>query len=131
VLARICAGTWPPCLPAMNDKGNQRTKLIAELFHGEWSDGTAAEYARKAASHARTRRARRRTVWTTVAGMAAAGLFLWTHPTEKRSVPRPPAPKTLAYEVISDDELLADLHDRPLLVIRKENGDRQFVMLGN
>jgi hypothetical protein len=115
----------------MNDKGNQRTKLIAELFHGEWSDGTAAEYARKAASLARTRRARRRTVWTTVAGMAAAGLFVWTHPAPKNTLSPPPTARTPAYEVISDDELLADLHDRPLLVLRNKNGDRQFVMLSN
>jgi hypothetical protein len=33
--------------------------------------------------------------------------------------------------VISDDELLAQLRDRPLLVLRKDDGRREFVLLGH
>ena len=36
-----------------------------------------------------------------------------------------------SYEIISDEELLAQLRDRPILVVRKENGSREIVLLAN
>ena len=114
----------------MNSSPDQNEKLLAELFHDDWSGGTAADFARRAAAHARGRR-RLRSLAATGATAALALLFafaLTRRPTPARVV-APPAKPVAAYEIISDTELLAQLHDQPLLVVQKQNGAKEFVLL--
>lgn len=47
-----------------------------------------------------------------------------------REIPNYVAPNR-GYEVLSDDELLAQVRDRPLLALRKENGTRHIIVLEN
>lgn len=117
----------------MNKRSDQREKLLAETFHGEWEEGPSAGFARAAAAHARRQRALRRT-------LAASGIAAAAVTTAMLLAPRhPPAAShetsvakiAPAYEIISDDELLATVKDQPLLVVRGENGRREFVLLEN
>ena len=115
----------------MNKNSGDREKLLAELFHGEWPDGPAAQFARRAAALARRRRRYRHAFIIT--GAAAGIIAVWAislrhlpSPSPRTPVVASPAP---AYEIISDDEFLAQLKDRPLLVTRGKNGAREFVVL--
>lgn len=116
----------------MSNKPDPRTQLLAETFHGDWVDGAAGAFARQAAQAARSHRRRRQTVLLagTVAALAAA--FVFSRP-PTASAPRvhPAGPAAPAYEVISDDDLIATLRDRPLLVTRKANGAKQIVVLSD
>ena len=119
----------------MNKKHEQSEKLLAETFHDDWAEGSAATFALQAAALARRRRRfRHAVVASSVVASMAAALLVSLH---RRPVPAPapmaplsaaPAP---AYEIISDEELLAQLRDRPLLVLNKQDGGREFVLLGN
>ncbi len=117
----------------MTEKPDFRTRLIADLFQGDWADGPAAAAALRAAAGARRRRARQRLLLTagSVAGMAAVLLLTLAHPGSRPVRVRAAAPPTSAssYQVISDDELLADVSDRPLLALREQNGAREIVVL--
>jgi hypothetical protein len=116
----------------MIERPDHRTKLLADTVHGDWLEGPVADFARQAAAHARRRRRLRRTAQAAgvIACFIAGGLALYfrvpppshRHTTLQES-------KTRAYEIISDDELLAQLHDRPLLALKKENGTHEFVFL--
>ena len=118
----------------MNDKNDPRARLVAETFHDDWSEGPASEFALRAAAHARTQRFLRRAFATGGAFVAVAtGLFFTT-------IRRPAAPPAVssvavvtkpaaAYEIISDDELIRLLRDRPLLILPQERADRRFVLL--
>ena len=116
----------------MNDEHAPRAKLVAELFHQDWATGPAAGYALAAAALARRRRFIRRVLTTAGAatGVAAALVFVFLHhpvvPKPATIVVRPALP---AYEIISDDELLGRLNDRPLLVVQRETGPTEFVLL--
>lgn len=117
----------------MNKKPDRREQLLAELFHANWTEGPTGNFARLAAAHARRRRFARRSL--AGIGAAAAILALLFLASVRRS-PSPqavnvPTKATAGYEIISDDELLAQLHDRPLLAVREENGTRKFVLLEN
>jgi hypothetical protein len=114
----------------MNRNRDRDTRLLAEAFHAEWATGPAAAFARTAAAAARRRRALRHTFGATAAAIAiGAFTFLATrHPTVQPSAEKSAALKR-GYEIISDDELLAQLRDRPLLVVTKENGEKEFVLL--
>ncbi len=114
----------------MNDSPDPRARLLAETLHGDWCDGPMAAIARRAAAHARwRRRVRRGSLALTTAAVLGAAVFL---------IPRhsPPLSSTLVpivprgYEIISDDELLARLRDRPLLVLPRENGTKTVMLLG-
>jgi hypothetical protein len=113
----------------MIEKPDQRTSLLAEAFHENWNDGPIALYARQAAAHARQRRRWRHGLLAgATAGVVAALMMMSVHRIVPVRIAGPlkPAP---AYEIISDEELLALLHDRPLLVVQKENGTRELVLL--
>ncbi len=116
----------------MNEPRDRRAKLVAELFHENWAGGPVSDFARIAAAHARRRRRLRQSLVaaSAVTGFAALIAVALFHrpPVAPIAVPPRAAP---AYEIISDDELLAHLRDRPLLVLRKENGGREFVVLGD
>ena len=115
----------------MNKHEPEREKMLAEAFHGEWSAGLAAGMARRAAAVARRRHAGRRALFATgtAAGIAAALILSLRHPAVMPRENPAAENSTPAYEIISDDELLAQLKDQPLLVIRGENGAREFVLL--
>ncbi|MDO8542722.1 MAG: hypothetical protein Q7S40_19955 [Opitutaceae bacterium] len=116
----------------MNRKPERDAKLLAELFHDNWSAGPAADYARAAAAIARRRRQLRRTL---AAGASAAAVAaLWMAVSSPRQaiptqLPAAPQPVTRGYEIISDEELLGQLRDRPVLVVRKPNGTREITLL--
>jgi hypothetical protein len=114
----------------MNNPPDDRTRLLAEMLHGDWTSGPAAEMARRAAAHARLRRTVRRSA--VAAGVVAAiAVTLFFSP--RRPALAPASVVTTAakpaYEIISDEELLATLRDRPLLVLPQENGTKKIVLL--
>jgi hypothetical protein len=83
-----------------------------------------AEFARLAATHARRRRALRRAVGTVaaIAGALAVGLFVtWqsrSQPVKIGTVIQAPAP---ALEIISDQELEAQLKGQSVLILKDDN----------
>jgi hypothetical protein len=113
----------------MNDQPDRRTKLLAELFHEDWATGPLSDLARIGAAHARRRRRIRRSLAITgsTAALAIAGTLAYFRlaPVKPGAAAKP----SPAYEIISDDELLALLRDRPLLVIPQPDGTRRFVVL--
>jgi hypothetical protein len=112
------------------NESQKRTQLIADAIHGEWSTGTAGDFARRAAAQARRRRKLRRTLAGSAGTVALIALILTI--ARHRSMPSPNAPVAAArpaYEIISDDELISSLRDRPLLVLPKENGSREVRIL--
>ena len=113
----------------MNDPRDKRTRLLAETLHGDWTGGPAAEMAQRAAAHARRRRASQRTTLViTAAAVVGAVIFAGHRP--RSAVPPPPTSVAQrGYEIISDDELVAQLRDRPLLVLPQENGAPKIVLL--
>lgn len=130
----------------MNKPSDSDDRLLADTFHDAWATGPAAAFARAAAAHARRRRRAKQALAST-AGIAAAlllGFALWprsTPPTPQvAAVTRPAAlpltpttppaaAPTRGYEVISDDELIARLNDRPFLAVEQANGGRKIVLL--
>jgi hypothetical protein len=117
----------------MNRNRDRDARLLAETFHADWATGHASVFARAAAANARHRRTLRHTLGATVAAIAiGAFTFLATRHSTLPPV-QPIAEKSAVtsrgYEIISDDELLAQLHDRPLLVVKKENGEKEFLLL--
>ena len=117
----------------MTKKREQQEKLLAETFHGDWSEGASAGFARTAAAAARRRHRTRRALVASgaAAGMAAAVLVSLFHRTNAPIEKFPTTKTRPAYEIISDDELIARVQDRPLLVLPQENGTKQIVMLGD
>ncbi len=124
----------------MSDRNDEHDKLLAGTFHDDWASGSAAEFARAAAAHARRRQRTRRALLSGGTGVLLLAMVFLT------LRPAPPAPSTLAtsaapvaplpiaargYEIISDEELMTQLRDRPLLVMQKQNGAREFVLLAN
>lgn len=115
----------------MNDPRPREEQLLAELFHDDWADGPAAAFARHAAALARTRRRLRSVaaLGAAVGGVLLVAAFVFTRHraaaplVTSRSAPPP------AYDIISDRELLARLHDRPILILPKQNGVEKFVLL--
>ena len=113
----------------MNDSPNRRTELLADTLEGSWATGPAAEMARRAAAHARRRRALKGAALTFTAAAAIAGAFFAGNRTRlPAALPLAPVARP-GYEIISDDELVAQLKDRPLLVLPQENGAKKIVLL--
>jgi hypothetical protein len=98
---------------------NRKEQLLAETIG---ADG--AEFARLAATHVRRRRALRRAVGTVAAivGALAVGLFVnWQArplPVKMDPVTHAPAP---ALEIISDQELEAQLKGQSVLILKDGN----------
>lgn len=118
----------------MNDKNDPHARLVAETFHDDWSEGPASEFALSAAAHARTRRTQRRSAVAGVAlAMIASVLFFFArqhHHAPALAAPLASTVKSVpAYEIISDDELITLLRNRPLLILPQERADRRFVLL--
>lgn len=118
----------------MNDPRDPRTRLLAETLQGDWENGPVSRLAAAAAGQARWRRRRRHALagLGSVATLALVAL-LWLPP---RPAPpaAAPAPVTLAppaYEILTDEQLLAELHDRPLLSVGGPDGAPRIVVLAN
>src|SRR5262249_599745 len=120
-----------PLSPAMNERRHRESKLFAETFHPAWSDGETAQFARTAAARARLRRGLRRAA--TIAGAAALVIAVGIMIAARKSsvsmtvVRQTAAPR--AFDLVSDDEFLVQLRDRPLLVVKTRDGGNQFVLL--
>jgi hypothetical protein len=112
----------------MNKPSDNRDRLVAELFHAGWTEGPGAEFARQAAATARRHRAARRTAMLGGTLAAAAVAFVVAHFAERPAGPVS-ASRRPAYQEISDDELLAALRDRPVLVLPDGQGGRKIVLL--
>lgn len=119
----------------MTEKPDPRARLVAETFNDDWNSGPASALARHAAAHARRRRAMGRAV---AAGGALAVVFTAFLVSARLRVPptgpgpsnaMPAAAVSPAFEIISDEELMAALRNRPLLVLPQETGARKFVLL--
>lgn len=125
----------------MNRRPDRKTELLAETFHPDWEHGPAAEFARRAASVARRRRiVRHRLLAGGSLALLAAVFFVSQEKLKSpatgagKAAPRvAQAPETpaRAYEVISDDELLAELRDRPVLVVKTPAGTRNIIVLAS
>ena len=116
----------------MIEPSDHRTKLLADAVHGDWAEGPVADFARQAAAHARGRRRLRyslQAVGATACLLAFVSAIFSHQPEPSRFSAKSQGHKTPAYEIISDDALLAELHDRPLLAVKNENGMREFVLL--
>lgn len=105
---------------------NKKEHLLAETI----GDGDGEICARTAAAHVRLRRVIRRTSLAAGASLAAvAALFLF-----RQSSPEPPgvtpAP-TSALEIISDQELLAQLKDQPVLFLKDQTGITGVIFLAD
>jgi hypothetical protein len=116
----------------MSNKDDRHSELLAETFHGDWTGGPAGDFARRAAQHARRHRGRRQALLFAGAatGLAAAIMFSVHRPVPAAlaRATQDPAP---AYEVISDDDLIAGVRDRPVLVLPQENGTKKIVLLAD
>ena len=116
----------------MNDSPNRRTRLVADTLQDDWATGPAAAMAQRAAAYARRRRTLKRGSLTLIAAAAIAAAILITSRTRPPAAP-PAAPVAQSahagYEIISDDELVTLLKDRPLLVLPQENGSKKIVLL--
>ena len=129
----------------MNEERDPHTRLIAEAFHDDWASGQASAFARAAAAHARRRRALRRSLLVSgaVAVVLAALLAVSRERTPEsvefaakpfRTITSPPALLSVvspAFEIISDEELMQQLRDRPVLILPQPNGTREFVLLAH
>src|SRR5687767_5947297 len=120
----------------MNKSTRNDERLLAETFHENWASGAAAQFARAAAAHARNRRRSRKAIHIAAgAALLALGFFAARERSQPRATvahARPAAVATAAprgYEIISDDELLAQLRDRPVLAVQRPNGTREIVVL--
>jgi len=116
----------------MIKKSDPNTRLLADVFHDDWAEGPAADFARQASRLARRRRKLHATGLSAGAALVVAmAIFLSFNQRSAPSVnsaPIAPAAER-GYEIISDDELLAQLHDRSLMVIGKGNDGKRFVFL--
>jgi hypothetical protein len=116
----------------MSEKPSNRTELIAEAFHENWNDGHLADLALRAAAHARQRRRMRHGFQIGSAITCVAAILLMLNSTHQLQPVQPtlrqitPVP---AYEIISDEELFAELKDHALLAVKNENGARELVLL--
>jgi hypothetical protein len=106
----------------------ERDRLLADvLSKDDWESGPLAQAALVAARCVRRRRAMRRGIAvgcaTVLIAAAAIETVRFTAPPPKpdaRSTAVAAAPGSL--EIISDDELVALLSDRPVLLVKDEDG---------
>jgi hypothetical protein len=119
----------------MNKHHDDRSKLLAETFLNDWTEGAPAHFAHAAAAHARFRRRVRRATALAAAIVVVAAIAFVVTPHE-RTPPTPvaaanvaPKPAPRGYEIISDEELLNQLRDRPLFVVKTQSGHNQVVVL--
>lgn len=120
----------------MNSPRDPKNQLLAETFHGDWETGAPAHFARRAAAHARRQRLVRRSLaGGGVAALLALGVFAFrSHPAPHASavVARASAPaNSRGYEIISDEQLVAQLRDREVMVVKNSDGTQRVIVLPN
>ncbi|HEY5227125.1 MAG TPA: hypothetical protein VIJ19_01220 [Opitutaceae bacterium] len=126
----------------MNERPDPKSRLIADLFHEDWDSGSASRLALEAAAQVRRRRVLRRGAIAATLSTCALLLAVMVARGSSRSVLKPaiesspervPVPLAVqthkGYEIISDDELIADLKDRPLLVLGDLKTGRQLIVI--
>lgn len=117
----------------MNDRNDRQAKLLAETFHDAWEAGRPAEFARAAAAAARRRHLARRSLRAAGAvALILAAVFVARQRPEPSPLSRVETSKAMSnrgYEIMSDEELLTQVHDQPLLVMKKADGTQQIVAL--
>ncbi|MFA6134873.1 MAG: hypothetical protein WC869_12730 [Phycisphaerae bacterium] len=102
---------------------NKKEQLIADTL------GNGEKFALAAAAYAR-RRANRQAGLIAVLGLVVAATFLVSQqsPPKPAIMASPSAPKPV-FEIISDQELLAQLKDQPILVLKDQTGITGIVFL--
>ncbi len=117
-------------------KTDRSAELLAGIYHDDWTGGVPAGFAREAAAAARQRRATRSREFVGLLAIAAAIAIVFS---QGRSVP-PPAPPTatrlalpsspsVVYEIISDEQLLAQLHDQSVMIVADDTGAKRLMLL--
>ncbi len=126
--AELRRHTCSPPFRAMTEKSTRHAQLLADTLHEDWTHGPMARHAREAAALARQRRRHRHGLHAlgAVASIAAVLTLGFVFRT-----PPPPASPHASYEIMSDDELLAQLPDQPLLLLPHRDGTREIVLLEN
>ena len=119
----------------MTNREHQEAKLVTDLFHTQWNEGSVAACARRAAAHARHRHTIRKSFIVAACvvlggGMTFFSVFHWLAARSEIPLPRF-TENTRGYDIISDDELVAQLNDRPLLLVRRDSNSREIVILDN
>lgn len=119
----------------MDKRDPRSARLIAEALHDDWAEGRPAEFARRAAAHARSRRRVRQLAATgTALALIAITVTVWR---SASSTPATQTPRVIAisssrgYEIISDAELLAQVRDLPLVAVARPDGRREIQVLPN
>lgn len=91
-----------------------KERLLTDLL----DDGDGATFARAAAAHARRRRAvRHASLGLAAVALMAAVVFVY----RPEAAPAQAATRAPAYEIISDQELLAQLKDERVMVLKDQN----------
>jgi hypothetical protein len=116
----------------MTKHRDRRQKMLAETLDDNWSTGSAASMATRAAAYARRRRFVRRSVGTLVSGAAIVAvcfLALKPHAREEVTSPGNDANQTVAknYITISDQQLIDSM--APLLILPNEAGGKKIVLV--
>lgn len=97
---------------------NNKERLLADTL----GDGEGASFARAAAAHARRRKIVRHVGSGTGLGLAIAAAFFATRsPREEPSRAIQQTPSVPVLEIISDQELVTQLRDRPVLYLKEKN----------
>lgn len=102
---------------------NKKDQLLADTL----TNGEGESFALAAAAHARRRQATRR--FGLAFGTIAAALALWFSPHRPNPVTPPTGTARPGYEIISDAELLAQLKDQPVLLIKDRERITSVVFL--
>lgn len=122
-------------------KPDPSDRLFAEVFHDDWNEGEASAAARRAASEVRRRVARRHALMSSGIAIALTlvAVLLATRSKEPADTASnlpakaPPAASRTSeargYETIGDDQLIAELHDRAILVVEGPSGHKQITLL--
>jgi hypothetical protein len=105
---------------------NKKNQLLAETL----GDGDGESFAGIAAAHARRRHAVKRYTLPAVALAAMVGALTAIHQPSSKSQPTARA-SLPSLEIISDEELLAQLRDEPVLILKDGAGITGVVFLAD
>lgn len=114
----------------MKPTDTEVAKLVAQTFHDDWETGDPLRYARDAAKYARHRHTIRKLVVVASCLLLLAGTLITIEPIGPRAG-RQIGGAASNYTVVSDAELLAQVHDRPLLALRNGEQVSKLIVLEN